>query len=52
MLKRESIDCSLTIEIDEDVTWENIMPENVHIKSYPRQLIKTKNPQMKFELGI
>ena len=52
ILERESVDCKPTIEIDESATWENIMPDDVHIKNYPRQLIKTKNPQMKFELGI
>lgn len=52
MLERESYECSPSIEIDKDVTWDTVMPENVHIVDYPKELIKKKNPQMKFELGI
>lgn len=52
MLERESVDCKPSIKIDEDVTWDNVMPDNVHIEDYPKTLIKTKKPQMKFELGI
>ena len=52
ILQREPVDCSPTFTIDEDVTWNNIMPENVHLNDYPRELIKKKNPQMKFDLGI
>ena len=52
IFQREPVDCSPTFTIDEDVTWNNIMPENVHLNDYPRELIKKKNPQMKFDLGI
>ena len=52
MLRREPINCNPVIEIDEHVTWENMMPENVHIKGYPLDEIKKKNKQLKFELGI
>ena len=52
LLRRESIDCKPTFTIDENVSWDNIMPENVHLEDYPKELIKTKNPQMKFDLGI
>ena len=52
ILSREPVDCNPTITVDEDVTWDTVMPDNVHINDYPRELIKKKNPQMKFDLGI
>lgn len=52
LLKRESVDCNPKFIIDEDVTWNNIMPDNIHLEDYPKELIKKKNPQMKFDLGI
>ena len=52
LLKREAVDCNPTFTIDDNVSWDNIMPENVHLNDYPKELIKTKNPQMKFDLGI
>lgn len=52
LLRRESVDCKPTFTIDENVSWDNIMPENVHLEDYPKELIKIKNPQMKFDLGI
>lgn len=52
IINREPIECSPSITIDDDVTWENMMPDNVHINNYPREEIKKKNPQLKFELAI
>lgn len=52
LLSREPVECNPTIEIDEHVTWENMMPENVHVKNYPTEEIKKKNKQLKFELAI
>jgi thymidylate synthase len=52
MLDREPIECSPTITIDDDVTWETVMPENVHVNGYPIKEIKEKNPQLTFDLGI
>ena len=51
ILKRESIDCKPYFEID-DIPFEVFMPDNIHVKDYPRELIKKKNPQFKFDLGI
>ena len=51
LLNRESVDCNPTFEID-DIPFENIMPDNIHVKDYPRELIKKQNPQLKFDLGI
>lgn len=52
LISREPVDCSPIIQIDEHVTWENMMPENVHVIGYPREEIKNKNKQLKFELAI
>ena len=53
MLDRDPINCAATIELNKNVTeFEDIMPDDVIIKDYPRELIKTKNPQLKFKLGI
>ena len=52
MLDRDPICCNPTFRIDEDVTWDTVMPENVHLDGYPEQYVKRKNPQMKFDLGI
>ena len=52
LLSREPIDCNPYIEIDENVTWENMMPDNVHVRNYPVEEIKKKNKQLKFELAI
>lgn len=51
MYEREGIDCTPTIDID-DVALSDITPDNIHVNGYPRKLIKEKNPQLKFELGI
>ena len=52
LIEREPVECNPYIEIDEDCTWENMMPDNVHVKDYPRKEIEKKNKQLVFELGI
>ena len=52
MLSRVPINCNPTFTIDDNVTWDNIMPDNVHLDNYPMELIKRRNPQIKFDLGI
>lgn len=52
LVNRDSIDCNPKIIIDKEVNWNNIMPENIHIEDYPKELIKKKNPQIKFEVAI
>ena len=53
MLDRDPINCEATIELNKKIIkFEDIMPDDVKIKDYPRELIKTKNPQLKFKLGI
>jgi len=53
MLDREPVTCGANIELNPEVTaFDDITPSDVKITDYPRELIKTKNPQLKFPLGI
>ncbi len=53
LIQREAVECSPTIELNKEKTnFYDFTPEDVTIKDYPKQLIKEKNPQLKFELGI
>ena len=53
MLNREPINCKAEITINPEVTkFEDFKTNDVKIEDYPRELIKTKNPQLKFPLGI
>ena len=53
MLKREPIDCNPTIWLNpEKENFFFFFQDDIKIEGYPRMLIKEKNPQMKFDLGI
>ncbi len=53
MLKREPIDCCPKIWINPEKTdFYSMRPEDIKIIDYPREKIKEKNPQLKFDLGI
>lgn len=53
MLQREPIDCNPRFVLNpEKNNFFDFEPEDVKIEDYPRQLIKEKNPQLPFELGI
>lgn len=53
MLERESVDCNPKIVLNEDKNnFYDFEVEDVKIVDYPRELIKTKNPNMKFDIGI
>lgn len=53
MLQREPVNCKANIVLNENVkAFDDFKPEDVKIDDYPRELIKTKNPQLKFPLGI
>ena len=53
LLNREPIDCSPKVEINPDKTnFYDIGVEDIKITGYPKELIKEKNPQLKFPLGI
>lgn len=58
-LRRDAISCTSEghmepyFELNPDVLdFYDFTLEDLHIKNYPRQLIKTKNPQQKFDKGI
>lgn len=53
MIEREPVTCSGKIKLDEKVErFEDVKPDSISLEDYPRQLIKTKNPQLSFPLGI
>ena len=51
LLKREPVDCSPSINVA-DVPLKEMMPDDIEIKDFPKTLIKKKNPQMHFDIGI
>jgi thymidylate synthase len=53
MIEREPVTCRGEIKLDEKVErFEDVKPDSISLEDYPRQLIKTKNPQLSFPLGI
>ena len=53
ILEREPIDCNPKIVINPDKNnFYDFTPDDVTIEDYPIKLIREKNPQMKFDLGI
>ena len=53
MLNREPITCKAEIVCKEGIKkFEDFTPSDITIEDYPRELIKEKNPQLKFPLGI
>ncbi len=53
LLNRNSVECNPIIELNPDKSnFYDFTVDDVTIKDYPKQLIKTKNPQLKFDLGI
>lgn len=53
LLSREPISCTPKIELNPSIKdFYDFTPDDVKIIDYPKELIKKKNPQMKFDLGI
>ena len=53
MMSRESIICSPKIVLNpEKKSFYDFTVDDIKIVDYPREEIKTKNPQLKFDLGI
>ena len=53
MLNRQPITCRANITLNPNITsFDKITHDDVTIEDYPRELIKKKNPQLKFQLGI
>ncbi len=52
MLSRESVDCSPTITLPSGKQFWDLEVDDFKVEGYPRDVIKEKNPQLKFDLGI
>jgi len=53
LINREPVDCDPYIWLNPEKTnFYDFTPEDIEVRGYPRKLIKEKNPQMKFEIGI
>ena len=53
MLNIEPINCEANIELHPEITnFTDFKPSDVEIVDYPKELIKKKNPQLKFPLGV
>lgn len=53
LMNREPVDCRAEIKVDDSISeFEQFTKESVRIDDCPRQLIKTRNPQLEFQLGI
>ena len=51
-LRREPLDCNPEIELIKKDNFYDYNKEDIKINNYPKKLIKEKNPQLKFDLGI
>ena len=52
MLSRESIECSPSITVPSGKSFWDLEVDDFKVEGYPRDEIKAKNPQLKFDLGI
>ena len=53
LLSRDSVECAPSFEINDSINdFYQITPDDIKINDYPLQRIRTKNPQMKFDIGI
>ncbi len=53
LLNRTPVNCRAAIKCNERVgSFDEFTPSDISIEDYPRELIKKKNPQLKFPLGI
>ena len=52
MLSRESVDCSPSISLPSGKSFWDLEVDDFKVEGYPRDEIKAKNPQLKFDLGI
>ena len=53
MLGRDSVDCQPEIWLNPEVTnFYDFTPKDIEVRGYPKKLVKEKNPQLTFPLGI
>ena len=53
MLNREPVNCKASVELNPEIKkFKDFKPSDIEIVDYPKELIKKKNPQLKFPLGV
>ena len=53
LLRREPVDCQPEIWLNPDINdFYEFTPKDIEVRGYPKKLIREKNPQLKFPLGI
>ena len=53
LINREPVSCEPEIWLNPEKTnFYDFTPDDIEVRGYPRKLIKERNPQMKFEIGI
>lgn len=53
MLNREPINADCTIKLKEEAkVFEKMTQDDIYVDDYPKELIKEKNKQLKFQLGV
>ena len=53
MLDRDSVECQPEIWLNPDITnFYDFTPKDIEVRGYPKKLIREKNPQLQFPLGI
>ena len=53
LLNREPVNCKAEIALNDNIhNFDDFTPDDIQLVDYPREKIKTKNPQLKFPLGI
>lgn len=53
LIRRESIDCNPKIVLNQNKQdFYDFTVDDIEIQDYPKKLIKERNPQLKFDLGI
>lgn len=52
MLARQSIECEPMITLPEGSSFWDLSVDDFKVEGYPREEIKEKNPQLRFDLGI
>ena len=53
LISRKPVECMPEIWLNPDKTdFYDFTPDDIEVRGYPREVIKEKNPQMKFEIGV
>ena len=52
MLNRTPVNCKATIKATDKNNFRDFTPDDIYFEDLPKELIKEKNPQLKFQLGI